>query len=157
MISKISMGLAIFSLLVASPVRANPSLDIVAVPGIGSGLTLHGEGSTALEIRKVATVTVSTLSLLGYTLTVSSGAIQKPLGGPDIPYQILAVNAGAPQPQSSDFTVSSGNNFARCSLTPLTLDVYIKYTPAVLQDPGNYNATINLEAKNNLIPLACLL
>jgi hypothetical protein len=143
------IALTVFSLLVAMPAWADPSLTITPVSGINSSLTLHGEGSTATEIEKVATVDVSTAAPLGYTLTLSSGSLLNTSGGPDIAYQMTAVTAGSNQPQSGDFTVSSGNSFAQCSATSLSLDIYVKYLPATLQKPGNYESTITVEATDN--------
>ena len=141
--------LAFFSLFVAIPAAADPSLTITDVAGINNSLNLHGEGSTATEIEKIATVNVSTANSFGYTLTLSSASLENAAGGPDIAYQIWAVTAGGSPPVSGDFTIASGNNFSQCSLTPLDLDVYVKYTPASLQTPGSYDSTVTVEATDN--------
>ena len=141
--------LAFFSLLVAIPASADPSLTITDVAGVNNNLELHGEGSTAIEIEKIATVDVSTINPLGYTLTLSSASLENTSGGPDIAYEIWAVTAGDPPPTSGEFLVSSGNNYSQCSLLPLSLDVYIKYSPEPLQTPGLYNSTVTVEATDN--------
>lgn len=144
--------LTFFSLFVAIPASADPSLIIIDVAGINNGLELHGEGSTATEIEKIATVNVSTINPQGYTLTLSSAFLETTSEGPDIDYQIWAVTAGGSPPVSGDFSITSGNSFLQCSVLPLNLDVYVKYTPAILQSPGSYDSSVTVTAIDNSSP-----
>lgn len=143
--------LTFFSLFVAIPASADPSLTITDVAGINNSLELHGEGSTATEIEKIATINVSTVNVSGYTLTLSSASLENASGGPDIAYQIWTVTAGSSPPVSGDFAIDSGNQLSLCSLLPLDLDVYVKYTPEILQTPGSYDSTVTVEATDNTI------
>ncbi len=144
--------LTFFSLFVAIPASADPSLTITDVAGINNNLELHGEGATATEIEKIATVNVSTVNSLGYTLTLSSASLDNALGGPDIDYQIWAVTEGSSPPVIGDFTITSGNQFVQCSAIPLDLDVYVTYRPANLQTPGTYDSVVTVEATDNSSP-----
>lgn len=141
--------LTFFSLLVAIPASADPSLTVTDIAGINNSLELHGEGTTATEIARVATVNVSTANPQGYTLSLSSASLENALGGSGIAYQIWAVTAGGSPPMSGDFSIDSGNSFLQCSLLPLDLDIYVKYTPASLQNSGSYDSTITVEATDN--------
>ncbi len=148
----------LISLAVVNPALADPTLTVTPIAGINSSLNLYGEGNTSTEIEKIATIQVSTATpnfygnSFGYTLTLSSAAMSPVSGsGPDVSYQILAVPTGDPQPQSSDFTVPSGSNFTQCATGILNLDVYVKYTPAALQDPGSYIDSIDVDATDNTV------
>lgn len=143
------------SLALIVPAQANPSLTITPTAESGNGLRLHGEGAFSTEIKKIAVIQVSTPSPnvygnnFGYTIALSSSEMKNDKGGPDISYQVIAIPLGATDPQSSDFSVMSNHDFVQCSIGPLSLDVYVKYTPASLQEPGDYSGTINVTVTDN--------
>lgn len=115
-----------------------------------SNLTLDGEGSTSSRIVKVATLTASTINLTGFTLTISSSSIGKS-GGTPIGFQVVTVNSGDPPPTAAEFTVPSGNNYEYATSLAGTenRDIYIYYTPGILQDPGSYSGSILVNISDN--------
>jgi len=129
---------------------ALPSLNTTAT-SIASNLTLDDTGSTIEHIVKVADLTISTQNTNGYTLTVSSGNLSKADGQTPIAFQVITVADGAAAPSSADFTISSGSNYTVSTSTAgqADKDLYIKYRPAALQDPGAYSAPISLSVTDN--------
>ena len=127
------------------------TLSIAVAPtATASALPLDGEGSASEHIVKVAALTMGTNNEQGFTLTASSGDIVKS-GGTSISYQVTSVDAGGSAPASGDFLVASGSNYtyATSGSGPGNQDLYVKYTPLSLQDPGSYSATINLTVTDN--------
>jgi hypothetical protein len=115
-----------------------------------SALGLDGAGSATEHIVKIADLAISTNNEQGFLLTVSSGNIAKS-GGSAIAYQVTTVADGASAPATGAFLVASGESYT-VSTTAAgagNKDLYIKYTPATLQDPGNYAATVNLTVTDN--------
>lgn len=114
-------------------------------------LDLGGEGGTAsAHIVKVADLAITTNNEQGYTLTVDSGDLTKN-GGTPIAYQVTSVADAATAPASGDFATASGTDYTVGTLVAgaAPKDLYIKYTPAALQDAGVYGATINLTVADN--------
>ncbi len=135
-----------FTLVGVQPTFGLPSVTSTAT-SISSNLTLDGRSSASTHIIKVADITLSTDNSTGLTLFVSAGNIVKP-GGSSIAYEVTTVSDGAAPPAGSDF--SSGNYTVSTSTSGLVnKDLYIKYTPAALQDPGNYSAAISLVVTDN--------
>lgn len=138
----ISLGVEIHAL-------ADPALTITPDAN-NSSLPLDGEGSASTRTIKIADLSISTVNATGYTLTISSGDITK-VDGQDIAYQVATVDDGDPSP--SIFPISSGQNYEVCTssanVSADILDVYIRYTPASLQDPGTYSETISITAIDN--------
>ncbi len=136
----------------ATTADAEPSVTLSTRSTAGS-LHLDGDGSSTTRIVLVADVTATTLALLGYTLTIRSGALAKPEGATPIAFQVAVVGDGAAPPEASAFTAPSGSDYTyRTSLinvVPTNLDLYIKYTPRSLQDPGVYAATFALSVADN--------
>ena len=131
------------------PAFALPSI-IETATITANNLPLDGQGSASIHIVKVADLELSTSHPLGLTLTVGSGSIEKASGTP-IAYQVTTVVDGSPPPSSADFTTSPGSNYvvATNSAGSSSKDLYIKYTPAALQDPGAYNTSISLVVTDN--------
>jgi hypothetical protein len=113
-------------------------------------LALEGQGSTNTHIVKVADLALSTDNSRGLTLTISSGSLTK-TGGTSIPFQVTTVANGAGTPSTAAFTTPAGSNYTFSAVLGDTTarDLYIKYTSAVLQDPGAYNAAISLVVTDN--------
>lgn len=149
-------GLAVMvptlSFLIAAtlPVAALPTLNTTTTT-LASNLALDGTGSTSEHIVKVADLTVSTDNSSGYTLTISSGTLLTSEGETPVAFQVTTVADGASVPGSAAFTTPSGNNYTVSTATAgqANQDLYIKYTSAVLQDPGNYSGSISLIVTDN--------
>ncbi|MGB3205927.1 MAG: hypothetical protein WBB28_13135 [Crinalium sp.] len=135
-----------FALVGVQPTFALPSLTSTAT-SIASNLVLDGRGSASTHIIKVADISLTTDNSTGLSLFVSAGNITKP-GGSSIAYEVTTVADGLAPPVASDF--SSGNYTVSTSTSgQVNKDLYIKYTPATLQDPGNYSGAISLLVTDN--------
>ncbi|MEH2228430.1 MAG: hypothetical protein V7K71_02135 [Nostoc sp.] len=128
------------------------TLNISAFPTTEAG-TL--DLSTASDtIVKVADLAIDTNNSTGYTLTASSGNLSNPDSATPISYQVKVIDSSASAPVSGDFTVASGTDLSYGTSGANATGtngkfLFIKYTPAGLQDPGNYNGTINLTVADN--------
>jgi hypothetical protein len=123
------------------------SLQITSMAtGTASGLDLSG----GQKIVKVSDLTISTNNEQGVTLTASSGDLTK-TGGTSISYQVTSVDDGDPAPDATAFTINSGSAYTvgNSASGSFNRDLYIMYTPLALQDPGHYDATINLSVADN--------
>lgn len=132
------------------PAFAQPSITVSANSN-NSNLNLAGEGNNLEYIVKVATLAIAEFGVNGFTLRISSGSsgnLAKADGKTPIPFQVTAVPGGSPPPGVSAFSTPSGNNYILPS-NLASLDLYIKYTPAALQDPGNYDSSLNLDVVDN--------
>lgn len=131
------------------PVLALPAVTTTPTSDAGN-LLLDGQGTATTQVVKVATLTLSTDSPNGYTVFVSSGNVAK-LDATSIPFQVTIVDAGSSSPGEGAFTVASGNNYTLSTSQANTAnkDLYIRYTPAALQDPGSYSASILLTIVDN--------
>lgn len=117
----------------------------------GAGtLDLDGDGTAAEHIVKAADMAITTNNEQGYTLSVTSGNLTS-AGGTPIAYQVATVADAAAAPATGDFTVTSGTAYTVATLAAGSVpkDLYIKYTPAALQDAGIYTATITLNVADN--------
>lgn len=142
-----ALGCLALSLIMGAPALATPVLSVNEVTGFDN-LPLDGEGSASEHIIHVADVSVSTVAPNGYTLSISSGSLEK-TGGQSISFQVTAVDNNASAPASGDFNISSGNSYTICETAAQDLDIYVKYQPAVLQDPGNYTHSVTITAEDN--------
>jgi hypothetical protein len=125
------------------------TLDITAAPEAGaSALDLSAGEKTV----KVATLSIQTNNSTGYTLTVNDGVLAK--AAPDaavtpIAYQVNTANAGAAAPT----TFTAGNHTFNSGVANAAgagnRDLYIRYTPEALQDPGTYTATVTMTVADN--------
>jgi hypothetical protein len=118
----------------------------VTASAAASALDLSG----GEKIVKVADLAMSTNNEQGFTLTTSSGSLTKS-GGTSIAFQVTTVADAATAPAAGAFTVASGSDdtFNTSGAGSSDRDLYIKYTPASLQDPGTYTGTINLTVSDN--------
>jgi hypothetical protein len=64
---------------------------------------------------------------------------------------VTSVTDGAGSPASGAFLIDSGDDYtvATTEAGPFLKDLYIMYTPALLQDPGAYAGSINLTVADN--------
>lgn len=110
-----------------------------------TALPLDGAAAGVAQIVKVSDLTIATNNEQGLTLTASSGNLTK-TGGTSIAFQVTSVADAATAPASGDFLIASGTDYTASSSVAgaFNQDLYIKYTPAALQDPGNYGGTISL-------------
>ncbi|MHC5777355.1 hypothetical protein [Nostoc sp.] len=136
-------------LLGVQPAFSLPTI-ISSTTSVASNLILDGKGSASSHIVKIANLELSTDDPNGFTLTISSQSLIKTGGETPIPFQVTTVAAGE-SPNDSDFSISSGSNYtvSTTSAGSSSKDMYIKYTPAALQDPGAYNTSISLVITDN--------
>lgn len=109
--------------------------------------------STTEQIIEIADLAIDTNNSEGYILTVTSGELSKADGKTSIPFQVAVQDEGI-VPDTSAFTASSGTNYTYTTSEANGVgnnqkSLFIKYTPATLQDPGTYNATVNLTVADN--------
>jgi hypothetical protein len=113
-----------------------------------SNLALAGQGNTSEYIVKIATLAISQIGTNGFTLTVNSGKLTKANGQTPISFQVTTVTTGSGAPTAASFSTSAENNYT-LSTNSNSLDLYIKYTPLPLQDPGNYSHNLTLQVVDN--------
>lgn len=122
------------------------TLAISSAPtAAASALPLDGTAAGAPQIVKVSALTIGTNNEQGLTLTATSGNLASTGGGgTPIAFQVTSVAAAATAPTT--FSVASGTDYQASSSAAgaFDQDLYIKYTPAALQDPDTYGALINL-------------
>ncbi len=115
-----------------------------------TSIDLDGEGSATTHIIKVSDITISTDNSTGLTLRLTSDSFNK-VDGSDIDFQVTTVENNAIAPSGAAFTVPSGSSYTYVTDTSGTesRDVYIRYTPNALQDPGTYSTSIQLSVADN--------
>ena len=135
-------------LLLASIQPAYAGTVTVTPSNQANSLPLGGQGGTqSTQIIKVGTISLSTTSENGFTLNISGSNLAKSDGQTPISIEMTTVPSNDPAP-STGFTQS----YSYQNNTPVaseTRDLYIKYTPASLQDPGNYSTFLNLTIGDN--------
>ncbi|MEH2361153.1 hypothetical protein [Nostoc sp.] len=136
-------------LLGVQPAFSLPTIKSSAT-SVANNLILDGKGSASSHIVKVANLELSTDGTKGFTLTISSQSLTKSGGETPIPFQVTTVPANE-SANDSDFSVSPGSNYtvSTTSAGSSLKDMYIRYTPAALQDPGAYNTSISLIVTDN--------
>jgi hypothetical protein len=99
---------------------------------------------------KVADLSLSTSASSGLSVSITSGSLTKP-GGSPVAFRVAVVDHNAAPPTASAFTTPSGAPylFATSAVTNVMKDLYIKYTPAALQDAGAYTASIDIDVSDN--------
>jgi hypothetical protein len=146
-----SLGIML-AFLVARPAPAHgaPALSAQATAA-ASSLRIDGLASGSTRIVKIGVVSLSTTGPEGFTLSVSSGSLNKSDGTTPLGFQVVLVDRDATAPSSAAFTTPSGMTyfFATSSAVTVDKDLYIKYRPAALQDPGAYTASIELGIVDN--------
>ena len=153
-----AQGLVIASLVIASTALADTTATVDLGGTVTSTLTLGSTTAGAAsgldlmngqQIVKVADVVASTNNEQGLTLTASSGSLAKG-GGTSIPFQVTSVDEAA-TPASGAFLIASGSSYTRgtSAAGSINWDLFIMYTPATLQDPGDYTGVIHLSVSDN--------
>jgi hypothetical protein len=123
------------------------SLQITSVATAGaSTLSLSG----GQKIVKIADLTTSTNNEQGLTLTATSGDLAKS-GGTSISFQVTSVADAASAPASGAFLIASGSDYTvgTSGSGSVSKDLYIMYTPLTLQDPGDYEGSVELTVTDN--------
>ncbi|MEI6329336.1 MAG: hypothetical protein WCP16_08900 [Pseudanabaena sp. ELA645] len=146
-----SLGLLTYMALTGiQPAFAIPSIS-TNITSSASRLPLDGGGRSATHIVKVSTLSLSTDSNKGFTLTISSGSLAKVEPQSPIIYQVTTVESGAGSPSSGDFSITSGNNYTFLSSQAgsQNRDLYILYSPSNLQTPGTYSSNIIVSISDN--------
>jgi hypothetical protein len=107
----------------------------------GDGMALNLLPGTN-RIAFVGTIVASTNNETGLTISTSDGSLTK-TGGTAIAYKSAA--AASPPPtngfDAADEASSAAGEFAR--------DLYIVYSPATFQDPGEYTGQITVSVSDN--------
>lgn len=133
----------------ASAALAVPTIAVIP-SAAGTALDLDGDGASTSHVVKVADLVIETLAQHGLTLSVTSGSLTK-TGGSAIQFQVTTTAAGAAAPTAGAFTTPSGSTYTYVTAAAGSeaRDLFVLYTPATLQDPGTYSATIELTVMDN--------
>lgn len=141
---------AFLGLLLAQGVFAASSVTSVA-NSQATALPVDGEGASTEHILKVADLNITSDGPLGFTLTVTSGSLSNGEGQTPIAFQVVTVAAGSAAPSAGMFTAASGESHVFTSLQAgsVTRELYVRYTPATLQDPGTYSHVVSVLIADN--------
>jgi hypothetical protein len=131
----------------SSALAAPPSVTATAISG-ATNLSMDSGGSTLTRIVKVADVSIMSDGANGFSLSVTSGTLTKP-GATPVPFQVALVDAAAPSPSASEFTMLPGTILTYAGIGSPEKALYIRYSLPVHQDPGTYSAQISLEIFEN--------
>lgn len=138
--------------LLAAPASALASSSVTAhgVSGATS-LELDGRGTSSTHIVKIAELSLSSDATAGMTVTIASGSLAKADGSTPVAFQVVLVDRNAQAPSSAAFTVPSGTlyTWSTSAAGGAEKDLYIKYTPRSLQDPGSYAASVDIDVADN--------
>jgi hypothetical protein len=106
--------------------------------------------SSGEKIIQVADLGLSTNNSTGYTLEASSGNLTNE-DSVTMAYQVTTIADGGTAPATGDFGIASGTPYTVSTSAAGTAaqDLYIKYTPAALQDPGTYTGSVSLTVTDN--------
>lgn len=144
--------LATVCVLVATTSAAFAVPSVTVSPDAGAGaLVLDGTGSSTTRIVKIADVSLWTDAAGGSIVSITPGSLTKADGRTPVPLQVVLVADGASAPLAAAFTTPAGTTYTWSSTGPgaLERDLYIKYRPADLQDPGTYTASVDLDVVDN--------
>lgn len=160
----IASGLVIGAAAAFSPAAFAGTNDTVPLSGtvtstvsmtvtnkIATSLDLKGDGTpSASYVSKVADVNISTNNSSGATVTATFGNLVNPDGTTPIPVEVSAVDDGASAPSATGNAVNNTNyTFGSNAAGSVDKDLYIKFTPAALQDPNTYESTLTLNVADN--------
>jgi hypothetical protein len=140
------------ALTLAMPALAFAERSVTVAAGSAAGdLPMDGEGTASTHVVKIADLTLSTDAANGLTVFITSGNLTNAGGHTPVAFQVLLVSDGASAPPSSSFTTASGTSYTLPTSTAGTVekDLYIKYHPASLQDPGMYSAQVDISVVDN--------
>jgi hypothetical protein len=132
------------------PAFANPDISN-SITSLASSLPFDSKDGSTTHIVKVSTLSLSTDSNKGFTVTISSGNITKAEKRTPIAYHVTTLASETNAPSAADFSVGSGNNytFSTNQAGSQSRDLYIFYTPTKMQDPGAYSANIIISIADN--------
>ena len=156
----------VFGLLViSSAAAADPTPDgsvtlggtvtsVVSITAFDTAGAMDLDLMNGQQIVKVSDLTMTTNNEQGLKLTATgddSGRLTKS-GGTAIPFRVVSVDDEATAPASGAFSAAPGVpiTVSASSIAGEVLrDLYIMYTPATLQDPGDYAGSITLLVEDN--------
>jgi hypothetical protein len=140
------------ALMLAMPALAfaEPSVTVSASSAAGD-LPMDGHGTASTHVVKIADLMLATDSANGLTVFVTSGQLTNADDRTSVSFRVLLVNDGASAPSPSAFTTPSGDiySFPTSTAGGVAKDLYLRYTPASVQDPGTYSATVDISAVDN--------
>jgi hypothetical protein len=143
-------GIAAVLVLDARPAIASSAVTVQTTAGATS-LELDGRGSASTHIVKIAEISLTTNAASGLTATITSGSLVKLDSSTPVVFRIVLVDRDASPPSSAAFTIPSGTPYlySTSAAGSVEKDAYIKYTPAALQDPGFYTASVEIDVVDN--------
>jgi hypothetical protein len=135
------------SLINLASVMAEPNLTATATSSSNNLSITFGNSA---EIVQVADLQISTSAPNGLKLSISPNSLNKNDGTP-IPLQFLVVPDGSNQPSAASFIAPAITTYEYTlgAAGSQNLDLYVKYTPGLLQDPGNYTSVMELSVADN--------
>jgi hypothetical protein len=160
MLKSNTLKLVVFALVAGSSVAVAATTGTVTLGGtVTSTLTVTSVATSAAstldltpgeKIVKVSDIAMSTNNEQGLTLSATSGNLTK-TGGTTITFQVTSVPDGDAAPDTGDFAIATGSPYEVGTVVAGgdAVDLYIKYTPASLQDPGAYSGSIGLTVSDN--------
>jgi hypothetical protein len=143
-------GLAAVLMLGAPRAIASSAVTVQSTAG-ATTLELDGRGSASTHIVKIAEVSLTTDAATGMTVAITSGSLAKLDGSTPVSFRVVLVDRAASPPSAAAFTTQSGTPylFSTSAAGSVEKDAYIKYTPAALQDPGAYAASVAIDVVDN--------
>lgn len=125
----------------------------LAITAAADGGATSTSVTTGTEtIAKIADLSMETNNSTGLTLTVNAGTVTNG-DSETMPFEVLILEDGASTPATTAFSAgtqtynSGGANASGASIG--LRDLYIKYKPAALQDPGTYSGTVTVTVADN--------
>ncbi|MDB4961002.1 MAG: hypothetical protein JWP01_1001 [Myxococcales bacterium] len=145
------LGIVTAALLACHPFAFGAPALMAQGTAAATSLAMDGRGSASTHVVKIGVLSVSTTAAAGLTLSVRSGSLTKADGSTPVAFQVVLVDRDAAAPSSAAFMTPSGMiyTFATSSAVTVEKDLYIKYTPVPLQDPGSYTASVDLDVVDN--------
>jgi len=121
------------------------TLEVTPTP---TGAATALELMSGIQIVNVADVEMDTNNEQGLALSASAGNLTK-TGGTSIAYLVTSVTHGGTAPLAGAFSAGPYTVFSTSTNGSVLQDLYIKYTPAAQQDPGDYAGEITLNVSDN--------
>lgn len=128
---------------------AEPAMTATATAN-ATHLELDGQGSASTHIVKIAALSLSTDGANGLTVSIASGSLTK-AGGTSVAFQVVLVAHNATAPSAAAFMTAPGDTYrlSTGAVAAVEKDLYIKYRPAALLNPGGYTASIDIQVEDN--------
>lgn len=125
------------------------TLEMVSTPTANTSMNLT---TASVQRVKVGDITMGTNNATGLTLALDGG-VTFTNANAKTPITVgVAVLAGnAPTTPTTGYTTSTGSLIAPTAAQAVTTpySLFVEYTPAALQDPAAYSATVNLTVTDN--------